>query len=159
MEPKVNKFPLWNEALQRLRDEQTTFGASKPTEWFEEILQAGRDTNEFKFSMLELKMSLELEDGYYLEQTHNGAFWRIPTALEHEDICRMFERKMRSYAGRSVTLRNRVLNNDKAELNSHDRARMEKSAEIAAMRRLMLRKERKAIELIKSNAPKLLSDN
>ena len=106
--------------------------------------------------MLNLKQAIEEEDGYYLEQLEAGNIWRIPDAAQHEDVCRGFERRMRNYAARAITLRNRVLTNDQAVLTEEQRKSMDKAAEIAAMRRILLRRERSVIACVKEHKPKLL---
>lgn len=154
----IGKYPLWLEAHKRMRDEGMTYESQWPVEWFEAILKCPRDSQEFVFSIMALRDAIEDEDGYYLRQMESGTLFKIPDAEMHGEICKGFERRLRSFAARAVILRNRTLANPKAVLSDVARKRIEKEAEIAAMRRILLHREKSVIKCVREHKPKLLTD-
>lgn len=159
-------WPIWKVALKNLRAlPNFGYGLKIETQWFENQLASHRSTSDFAFQMMELRRELEVEDGYYLQsQTQQdddtgmrAEFYQIPAASEHQNVAQGFEAKMRRYASRSFQIRNKTLNNPTADLSASDRSKMEKSAEIAATRIVLLRREKSALAALTKFAPKLLA--
>jgi len=152
----LSRFPAYLEALKRMREGGMTYNSQWSAKWFEDVFKHERDSKEFAFSIMSLRQAIEEEDGYYLQQHDDGNAYRIPDADEHGEVAKGMERKMRRYAARCVILRNRTLANPQAVLSDHARATMEREAEIAAVRRIMLRRERQIVSHIKETKPTLL---
>ena len=168
VQPEDVSWPLWRAALNTIRKRPDFgYGMTMESRELEELLAADRETTDFAFGMMELRQELEAKDGYYLssqtitdeESGLRKEVWQIPAAVGHEDVCKSFESKMRRYAARSFSLRSRTLSNPAASLSEDDRRRIEKSCEIASVRQVLLRRERKVVSFIKKNAPKLLEKN
>lgn len=166
-EEEVANWRLWRVALARLRKHpEFGYGFQVEVAWLEKELCCRRESSEFAFSMLEMREAMEQEDGLYFGmqtviEPDSGArkeFYVVPSAAEHENVCRVFERKMRRLAGRAMELRNRTLANPAAELSTQERQQMEKGAEIAAFRALFLKREGKAIGALRQHAPALLEE-
>jgi hypothetical protein len=163
-ETKID-WPLWKVALKNLRElPGYGYGLKLETQWFEHQFGALRNTSDFAFQMLELRAAVESDDGYYLQSQTvqdddtglKAEFYQIPAASEHQGVALTFEGKMRRYAARSFHIRAKTLNNPEANLLDADRRKMEKSAEIAANRIVLLRRERAVIGALKKNTPKLI---
>lgn len=150
------KLPIWKSCLDHLRETGLTYGMKWKSDFFEKELRCARGSDQFAFEMLALKQALEDEDGYYLRQSENGETWEIPPAAEHEDVSQLFERKMRRYAARAITLRNSTLMNQKADLTPAERGRMESNLERASVRLLLLSRQKSIERIVKQNKPKLL---
>jgi hypothetical protein len=164
----VANWPLWRVALAKLRRrEDFGYGMQVEVAWLEKEMSCRRDSSEFAFSMLEMREAIEHEDGFYfglqtIIESETGLrkeFYNIPSAAEHENVCQNFERKMRRLAGRAVELRNKTLANPEADLTQQQRQKMEKSCEVAAFRTLLLRRERKALGVLRKHAPSLLENS
>jgi hypothetical protein len=162
---KTLTWPLWKTALRELRAlPEFGYGLTLDIEWFERALGAAKDTATFAFGLMELRARVEDEDGYYLrvqtvqddETSIRHETVQIPNAADHEDVCSGFESRMRSYASRAIELRRKTLGNDKADLTEAQKGHMEKAAEIAATRMVLLRREKSVCSYIRKHAPKLL---
>ena len=149
-------LPLWKNCLQQMRDDGLEYGKVYPVEYFEKFLRATRDQQSFIFEMMNLKQTVEKEDGYYLKQINSGSEYMIQTAAGHEEEAHRFDSKVRRYAVRSVNLRAATLMNPKAELTDGERAKMEKSLEIASTRLVLMSRQKRIAETIATHAPKLL---
>ena len=159
-------FPLWKPALRKLRSrEDYGYGLKLPTSWFEQALARKRDDDQFAFDMLEMRRQIESEDGYYLrcrtEQDDETKIkvetWQIPSAEEHEEVAKMFEAKLTSYAHRSVDIRVRTLNNESAQLSDEARRNMDAAAEHAAIRAVLLKRQKSITSVIRKYDAKLLT--
>ena len=164
-ETELTQQTPWRMALATMRAEETYgYGATWPTAFFEQHLAAKRDTADFAFGMMELRGTIEAEDGYYLrcqtiKQEDTGLKieqWIIPAANEHEGVARMFEGKMSRYARRSANIRALTLANPDANLSDADKSKMEASLRIASTRLVLLRREKSIGSWVEKNAPKLL---
>lgn len=161
----VQNWALWRAALHKIRGrEDYGYGLTIETPWLERELGCKRESNEFAFAMLELRGAMEEDDGYYfgaltITEEETGIckeVWVIPNAEEHENVCQRFERKLQRYSMRAVRLRNATLANPAAEMSDAARQKMDKNAEIAAMRSLLLKREQKVLKFIKQHDAKLL---
>ena len=148
---EIVKLPLWKNCLEIMRADGLDFGKSWPVKFFSEHLKCEPDSAQFQFEMLSLKQALEDDDGYYLQQTNSGKSWAIPLAGEHEDVAKTFERKLRRYAIRSISIRSSVLSNPKAELSESDRQKMEGGLDRAQFRLLMLTRQRPIQSAVRGN--------
>jgi hypothetical protein len=149
-------LPLWKNCLAAMRDDGIDYGKTWQSEYFEQAFRTPRDTQAFVFEMMSLRNTLEKDDGYYLKQLNNGAEYMIQTAVGHEDEASRFDRKVRTYAVRSVNLRSATLMNPKAELSEPERAKMEKGLEIASTRLVLMARQKNITRILTQHAPKLL---
>lgn len=134
---QVVTLPLWRTCLEEMKG-SLAFDSVWPAEFFEERFRCKRTDHAFEWEMIALRRHLEEEDGYYLRSENDGASHRIPSAAQHEDVSTGFDRKVKRYAKRSVTLRASVLMNPAAQLNDAERRLMESNMERAAHRLLLL---------------------
>jgi hypothetical protein len=162
-------WPLWKAALAKLRGlPEFGYGLTLDVLWFERELNCQRDTTEFTFALLNIRQQVESENGYYLqsqtvrddETGTKREIVQIPCAADHENIAHGFETRMRSYSTRAVDLRVKTLANPEAiaSMTAEQKAHMEKAMEIAAVRTVLIRRERSIVKWIKFNSPKLLED-
>lgn len=157
-------WPLWKATLRELRDlPGFGYGMELPIDWFEKKLVAQPGTQAFAFAFLNIAREVESENGYSLQQRTirdaKGAdrlVIQIPSGSGHGEVAHTWECKMRSYAKRAHLIREKTLANPEADLTPEEKIHMEKEAEIAATRVILLHRERKISEYLKANAPKLL---
>lgn len=150
------KLPLWKSCLDKMRSDGMTYCSHWKAEFFEEHLRCNRDTDQFVFEMLELKQEIEEEDGFYFRQIKNGQAFEIPPAAEHEIVAKTFERKLRRYAVRSISIRSATLSNPQAQLTECERKRMDHNLEQASIRLLLLSRQKSIENVLKERKPQLL---
>jgi len=156
-EPKV--LPLWQELVRRLRESPGYgFGKVWPVTLFEEVLELNRNTKDFGFALMEVRESLRVQDGYYLEQRANGTEFAIPTAYGHEDVAKRKDKEAMRSALRSVEYRAKTLANPEADLTDEERGRMDANLEKASMRVVLMSRQRSFENIARKYKPKLLDN-
>lgn len=157
-------WPLWKAVLGEMRKlPGYGYGFQVPISWLELRLGCKSNTQAFSFQMLEIRAEVEYDDGYSLQirTVHDAdgnatCIAQIPSAIGHEDVAGSWEAKMRRYATRALQIRERTLGNETAQLTPEEKERIEKAAQIAATRIILLRREKSVAEYINKHAPKLL---
>ena len=161
-------WPLWRAALNTIRRRSDYgYGMKIETPELEKLLACKRDTPEFAFGMIDIRQAIESDHGYYLgsqtitedETGLRKEVWQIPNAAQHEDVAKSFEARMRRFAKRSLLIRDKTLNNDKANLSEEERANMDKAFGIAQTRLVLLRREKGVADFVRKNSPKLIETN
>lgn len=150
------KLPLWKSCLEKMREAGLAYEMSWPAEFFEKELRCVRGSNEFAFAMLDLRASMEEEDGYYLRSEKNGELWSIPKAFDHESVAHGFDSKLRRYCVRAINLRSATLMNPKAQLTDGERKKMESGLEKSQVRLALLARSQSVAKLLAKKSPKLL---
>lgn len=153
---EITTHPLWRKVAAELIEAGLEYGQEWPVSFFEHQLRCQRDSTEFKFSMINLRSEIETNGGVYIESLENGAKFRVLNAPEHEDKAGSFDRRMRSYARRGITLRAATLSNPKALLTDSERSVMERNLEHASIRWALISRAVTIGEVVKKHAPKLL---
>lgn len=156
MKNETVKLPLWKNCLDNMREEQFSYGKTWEAEYFEKALRQPRASKQFAFEMLSLKQEIEREDGMYLKSEENGARYSIIAANAHEDVAARFDRKVRSFAVRSINLRSATLLNPDAKLTDDERRRMEHNLERASLRLVLLSRSESAAKVLREHAPAIL---
>ncbi len=142
------RLPLWKSALETLRLDGIGYNTTIQASRLEDLLRCKRDTAEFAFAMIEIRKSIEAEDGFYLAEINGGAAYEIPDAAAHGDVAKSFDKSVRRYAVRAVNLRMATLMNPSADLSPEKRSAMERDLEHSATRLVMLSRQRSVVKAL-----------
>jgi hypothetical protein len=158
-------WPLWRAAVAELEKRSDFgFGMTIEAEWFERAFAYPRDSSGFAFALMDLRSYIEVEYGYYIQsqtilEDETGIrkeIFQVPSSAEHQDVYEKLKNRMYRFGHRAAHILHKTLANPKADLTAEQRTSMEKAAEIAAVRMILLRREKGCINYIKKKAPKLL---
>lgn len=150
------KLPLWKRALEEMIRDGLNYGKSWPVEFYERHFRCNRHERAFGWEMMDLRQCLERDHGYYLRSEENGRLYTIPEAAAHEDVAKSFERRHRRFLRRSFDIRVSTLSNPLAKLEASERNEMNGNMERAAVRLILMDREKSVLDCIKQHAPQIL---
>jgi hypothetical protein len=163
---EAGDWPLWRIVLREIRERSDYgYGMQIDVAWLEGRLNSKRDSSEFAFAFLCVKQEIEDEEGYYLgmqtiqdpETAIRHEVCQIPSASDHGlRVAQTFEAKQMRYCKRALQIRQKTLNNPSANLSDSERERIEGQTKTAAIRLVLLRRQKSVIKHLTKHSPKLL---
>lgn len=152
----VRRLPLWQNCLDRMKEDGLEYGRQWSINFFEIELSASRDTLDFNMGILEITKELE-KLGYALSRAGTqGKSYSILQASANENVIHRKTRSAFRKLERAHTL-GKATNRDK--LTQPERTRLDTVTERTALKLMFLRNTSKIARVLKKKAPELLGKN
>ncbi len=150
----VRKLPLWRTCVEEMLEEGVEYGQVFKAEFFEEKLDATKDTFQYSLAVSKVRRELEREGFYLSGRGQNGTQFVILQPAHNVDIMRHYSKVARDALTRGVILGTSTRLD---LLTEGERAKHETVLEKIATRQVLVSRADSIRRLVEKHEPKLLS--
>jgi len=150
----VRKLPLWRTCIEEMMEEGVEYGQVYKAEFFEEKLDATRDTFRYSLDISKIRRELEKEGFYLSGKGQNGTQYIILQPARNMDVMKHYSKVARDSLNRGVILGTSTRLD---LLTEGERAKHETVLEKIATRQVLVSRAESIRKLVEKHEPKLIS--